>query len=67
MMLGQLQSKNPQMASQISQSMQSGVNPQALMKQMMGNFDNNQMQQIMTQAKQFGCPDNILRQMQNMK
>ena len=65
--MGQLQARNPQMASQINQAMQSGTNPQFLMKQMMGNIDNNQMQQIMGQLKQFGCPDNILQQMQNMK
>lgn len=67
MLMGQLQTKNPQMASQISQAMNNGVNPQFLMKQMMENVDNNQMQQIMTQAKQYGVPDNILQQMQNMK
>ena len=65
--MGQLQAKNPQMASQISQAMNSGANPQSLIKQMMGNMGNSQMQQIMGQMKQFGCPDNILNQIQNMK
>lgn len=65
--MGQLQAKNPQMASQISQAMNSGTNPQSLIKQMMGNMDNSQMQQVMGQMKQFGCPDNILNQIQNMK
>ena len=65
--MGQLQAKNPQMASQISQAMNSGANPQSLIKQMMGNMDNSQMQQVMGQMKQFGCPDNILNQIQNMK
>ena len=65
--MGQLQSRNPQAASQITQAMNNGTDPKSLMKQMMGNVDNNQMQQIMSQAKQFGCPDNILNQMQNMK
>ena len=67
MLMGQLQAKNPQMASQISQAMSSGANPQALIKQMVGNMDNSQMQQVMGQMKQFGCPDNILNQIQNMK
>lgn len=67
MLMGQLQAKNPQMASQISQAMNSGANPQSLIKQMMGNMDNSQMQQVMGQMKQFGCPDNILNQIQNMK
>ena len=65
--MGQLQARNPQMANQISQAMQNGTNPQALMKQMMGNMDNSQIQNAMKQAKQFGVPDNILQQMQNMK
>lgn len=65
--MGQLQSRNPQMANQISQAMNSGVNPQALMKQMMGNMDNTQIQNALNQAKQFGVPDNILNQMQNMR
>lgn len=67
MLMGQLQTRNPQMANQISQAMQNGTNPQSLMKQMMGNMDNNQIQNAMNQAKQFGVPDNILNQMQNMK
>ena len=65
--MGQLQSRNPQMANQISQAMNSGVNPQALMKQMMGNMDNTQIQNALNQAKQFGVPENILNQMQNMR
>ena len=65
--MGQLQSRNPQIANQISQAMNSGVNPQALMKQMMGNMDNAQIQNALNQAKQFGVPDNILNQMQNMR
>lgn len=65
--MGQLQSRNPQMASQIQQAMNNGANPQDLMKQMAGNANSTQMQQIMSQLKQFGCPDNILQQIQNPK
>lgn len=65
--MGQLQTRNPQIASQINQAMRNGTNPQALMKQMMGNMDNSQIQNAMKQAKQFGVPDNILQQMQNTK
>lgn len=65
--MGQLQSRNPQMASQINQAMNSGTDPKNLIKQMMGNVDNSQMQSVLNQAKQFGCPDNILNQIQNMK
>jgi hypothetical protein len=65
--MGQLQARNPQMASQINQAMNSGTDPQALMRQMMGNMDNSQMQQVLGQAKNMGVPDNILNQIQNMK
>ncbi len=67
MLLGQLQTKNPQMASQISNAMQNGANPQVLMKQMMGNVDNNQMQSVLSQARNLGVPDNILQQIQNAR
>ena len=63
----QLQSKNPQMANQIQQSMNNGTNPQMLMKQMMGNMNNNQMQAVLNQARQMGVPDEILNQIQNTK
>ena len=66
-LMGQLQVKSPQMANQISQAIKSGANPQSLIKQMIGNIDNNQMQKIMGQLKQFGCPDKILTQIQNIK
>ena len=67
MMLGQLQARNPQMANQINQAMQNGTNPKNLMKQMLGNSNNEQIQQVITQAKQFGCPDEVLNQLQNLK
>lgn len=67
MMLGQLQARNLQMASQINQAMQNGANPKNLIKQMLGNCNNGQIQQVMTQAKQFGCPDDVLNQLQNLK
>lgn len=63
----QLQVKNPQMFQTINQARNSGVNPQQLLKQIMGNSSNEQMQQVLSQAKQFGVPDNVLSQVQNMK
>lgn len=67
MLMGQLQTKNPQMASQINQAMNNNTNPRNLIKQMMGNSNNNEIQQVLTQAKNFGVPDNILQQIQNLK
>lgn len=63
----QLQSKNPQMANQIQQAMNNGTNPQMLMKQMMGNVNNQQMQGVLNQARQMGVPDEVLNQIQNTK
>ena len=65
--MGQLQARNPQVANQIKQAMNSGTNPQELMRQMMGNMNNTQVQNALNQARQIGVPDNILNQMQNMK
>ena len=51
----------------ISQAQSNGVNPQDMIRQMMGNVNSQQMQNIMQQAKSMGCPDNILNQIQNFK
>ena len=62
-----LQNKNPQMFQIINQARNNGMDPQNMLKQMMGNVNPQQMQNIMQQAKEMGCPDSILKQMQNMK
>lgn len=65
--MSQLQSKNPQAYNLINQARSNGSNPEDLMKQMMGNATPQQMEQVLTQAKQYGVPDNVLNQIQNMK
>lgn len=50
----------------LNQMMSSGGNPQQLLKQIMGNVNPQQMQQIMSQAKQYGVPDDVLTQIQNI-
>lgn len=65
--MNQIQAKNPQGFNLVNQMMNSGSNPQQLLKQMMGNVNPQQLQGIMQQAKQYGVPDNILSQLQNMK
>ena len=64
--MNQLQTRNPKMASEIKQAMESGVNPQDFMKQVMGNVSNSDMQQMLQQAKNMGVPPEILNQVQNM-
>lgn len=63
----QIQSQNPQGFQILNQAMNNGTNPMQLIKQVMSNVSSQQMQDIMTQAKQFGVPDEILQQMQNIK
>lgn len=63
----QVQSQNPQAFQIVNQAMNSGANPMQFMKQVMENISPQQMQNIMTQAKQFGVPDQVLQQIQNIK
>ena len=46
--------------------MNSGTNPQSLMRQMMNGATPEQMQNVLTQAKNMGVPPEILNQVQNM-
>lgn len=50
----------------VNQMMNSGGNPQQLLQQLVGKSSPQQLQGIMQQAKQFGVPDDILSQLQNM-
>lgn len=53
---------------QVAQNlMQNKNNPQDLVNQIMGNISPEQKQNLLNQMKQYGCPDNILSQLQNMK
>lgn len=67
MMMGNLQSKNPQAFQQINNAIKNGKNPQEFMKQIVGGATPQQMQNVLMQAKQMGIPDEILKQVQNMK
>lgn len=67
MLMGNLQSRNPQLANQINNAMQSGADPRQFMKQFVGNTNPQQMQQVLQQARQFGVPNEILNQVQNSK
>lgn len=47
--------------------MQNNANPQELVKQIMSGASPEQKQGLLNQMKQYGCPNNILSQLQNMK
>lgn len=51
----------------ISQAMQNNGDPQPMLQQMFNNASPEQRQNILTQAKNFGVPDNILSKFQNMR
>ena len=56
--------KNFQLAQNL---MQNKNNPQDLVRQIMGNISPERKQGLLNQMKQYGCPDNILSKLQNMK
>jgi len=47
--------------------MQSNGNPQGLVKQIMGNISPEQKQNLLNQMKSYGCPNELLSKLQNMK
>ena len=59
--------KMPQNFQTINALMQNKNNPQDLVNQIFGSISPEQKQGLLNQMKQYGCPDNILSQLQNMK
>ena len=41
-------------------------NPNAILKQMIGNATPEQKQGLLSEAKKYGVPDNVLAKIQNM-
>ena len=66
-MMNQMKVKMPKNFQLAQNLMQSNGNPQGLVKQIMGNISPEQKQGLLNQMKQYGCPENILSQLQNMK
>lgn len=65
-LMTQLQRKNPQGFQMVQNLMQNNGDPSSLIKQILGNATPEQRQNLLTQAKQYGVPDNILSAIQNM-
>lgn len=59
--------KNPQMANQIINMINSGGNPYELLKQITSNYTPEQSNKFYEQAKQYGFDDELLKQVQNNK
>lgn len=62
-----MRAKNPQGYQLVNNLMQNNGNPETMIQQMFKNSTTEQRQNILNQMKQYGCPDNILSQLQNMK
>ena len=56
--------KNFQVAQNL---MQNKTNPQDLVNQIMSNINPEQKQNLLNQMKQYGCPNELLSKLQNMK
>lgn len=62
-----MESKLPKGFQQIKRAMQNNENPNSILKQVMGNYTPEQKEALFRQCKNFGVPDNVLSQIQNMK
>ena len=49
------------------QARNSGQNPQAIAKQMMQGTSPEQLKSIIQQARQYGIPDSVLSELENLK
>ena len=59
--------QKPQGFKTVNELAQNNGNPQAALQQLLGNFTPEQKEGLFKQAKQYGCPDKLLSQLQNMK
>ena len=59
--------KMPKNFQVVQNLMQSNGNPQGLVKQIMGNISPEQKQNLLNQMKSYGCPNELLSKLQNMK
>lgn len=65
--MNELRQKNPQGYQTISQMMKNNVNPEDVLKQWYGTANQSQKQSLFGVSRQWGCPDNILSQIQNFR
>lgn len=65
--MNQLQQRDPQRFQTVNQMIRSGANPNGILKQMMGQANTQDIQNVFGQARQMGVPDNFLSNLQNMR
>ena len=66
-LMGNMKVKMPQNFQIVNNLMQNKTNPQDLVNQIMENISPDQKQNLLKQMKSYGCPNNILSQLQNLK
>ena len=67
LMMSNLEARDPRLVGQIRTMMTNGTDPKAVAKQMMGNMTPEQTSNVLSMAKQYGVPDEVLSQLQNNK
>lgn len=65
--MSNLEARDPRLAGQIRTMMTNGTDPKSIVKQMMNDKTPEQTSNILSMAKQYGVPDEILSQLQNTK
>ena len=66
-LMNQMQMKLPKGFQQVRELMQNNSNPEPIIKQLMSNATPEQKQNLLKQCKNYGVPNKILSQIQNMK
>ena len=63
--MNQLKIKSPQMFQVVEQARNNNGNPMDMFKQITSNYTPEQMNNLFSRAKQFGVPEETLKQLQN--
>ena len=66
-MMNQMKVKMPQNYQTINALKQNKNKPQDLVNQIMGSINPEQKQNLLNQMKSYGCPNELLSKLQNMK
>lgn len=67
MLMNKLQGVNPKAYQFVSTAMTNGGDTNAILNSVLGGSSPEQKQALISQAKQYGCPETILKQIEKMK
>ena len=67
MLMQKLQGNNPDGYKKANDLLRTGGDPEPMIRQVMDGMSPEQKQFILNQAKTYGCPNNVLSKIQNMK